>query len=60
VWWVAYPDAGHACSAPPGYAVPIESVHPIAGTVDNLGGTRAGNNAARRDSWRRTLAFLGL
>lgn len=57
---VSYPDAGHACSAPPGYAVPIESVHPVAGTVDTLGGTRAGNNAARRDSWRRTLAFLGL
>jgi hypothetical protein len=35
-------------------------VHPVAGTVDTLGGTRAGNNAARRDSWRRTLAFLGL
>ncbi len=55
---VAYPDAGHACSAPPGYAVPIVSVHPVEGTTDTLGGTRAGNNAARVDFWRRLLALF--
>lgn len=57
---VVYPGAGHACSAPPGYAVPIESVHPVDGTIDTLGGTRAGNNAARRDSWRRLLDLVGV
>ncbi len=57
---VAYPDAGHACSAPPGYAVPIESVHPVDGVTSSLGGTRAGNNAARVDSWRRLRDLLGV
>ena len=57
---VAYPDAGHACSAPPGYAVPIESVHPVDGVVSTLGGTRAGNNAARIDTWRRLRDLLGV
>jgi dienelactone hydrolase len=55
---VAYPDAGHACSAPPGYAVPSTSVHPVDGVTSSLGGTRAGNNAARLDSWRRLLDLL--
>ena len=57
---VAYPDAGHACSAPPGYAVPIESVHPVDGVTSTLGGTREGNNAARIDSWRRLRDLLGV
>lgn len=57
---VAYPDAGHGCSAPPGYAVPIVSVHPVDGFASTLGGTRAGDNAARRDTWRRLLDLLGV
>ena len=35
---VAYPDAGHACSAPPGYAVPSTSVHPVDGVTSSFGG----------------------
>lgn len=57
---ITYPDAGHACSAPPGYAVPIESVHPVTGETDTLGGTLPGNNAARIDSWRRLLDLIGV
>jgi pimeloyl-ACP methyl ester carboxylesterase len=57
---VSYPDAGHACSAPPGYAVPIELVHPVDGSFTSLGGTLAGTNAARRDSWRRLLDLIGV
>jgi hypothetical protein len=57
---VSYPDAGHACSAPPGYAVPIELVHPVDGSCTSLGGTLAGTNAARRDSWRRLLDLIGV
>ncbi len=57
---VAYPDAGHACSAPPGYAVPSSSVHPVDGVTSPLGGTRAGNNAARLDSWHRLLDLIGV
>jgi hypothetical protein len=57
---LTYPDAGHACSAPPGYAVPIESVHPVTGETDTLGGTLPGNNAARIDSWRRLLDLIGV
>jgi pimeloyl-ACP methyl ester carboxylesterase len=57
---ISYPDAGHACSAPPGYAVPIESAHPVTGETDSLGGTLAGNNAARIDSWRRLQDLIGV
>jgi dienelactone hydrolase len=56
---VAYPGAGHGCSAPPGYAVPLAFTHPVIGSFLTLGGTRAGNNAARVDGWRRVLALLG-
>jgi hypothetical protein len=57
---VAYADAGHGCSAPPGYPVPIASVHAVDGVTSTLGGTRAGNNAARVDTWRRLLDLLGV
>jgi dienelactone hydrolase len=56
---VAYPDAGHACSAPPGYAVPIGRADPADGRLF-LGGTREGNQAARRDTWRRLLDLVGV
>jgi dienelactone hydrolase len=49
---VAYPDAGHFCTTPPGFPIMSEDV------VRN-GGTRAGNQAARLDSWRRLRDFVG-
>jgi dienelactone hydrolase len=56
---VAHPDAGHACGAPPGYPVAPGVRHPVDGVYSAFGGTRAGNNAARLDSWHRLLALLG-
>jgi dienelactone hydrolase len=49
---VAYPHAGHFCTTPPGFPLTSEDV------VRN-GGTRAGNQAARLDAWRRILEFVG-
>ena len=49
---VAYPDAGHFCTTPPGFPTTSEDV------VRN-GGSRAGNQAARLDSWRRLRDFVG-
>lgn len=50
---LAYPDAGHAASGPP-----VAPNSPSYGDLDFLGGTPAGNAAARADGWPRTLAFL--
>jgi len=50
---LAYPDAGHACFGPP---VPIDSER--YGSLGDIGGTPAGNNAARAESWAKLLAFL--
>ncbi len=49
---VAYPDAGHFCTTPPGFPLMSEDI------VRN-GGSRAGNQTARLDSWRRLLDFAG-
>ncbi len=49
---VAYPDAGHFCTTPPGFPL-------MAPGVVRGGGSRTGNQAARRDSWRRLLDFVG-
>ena len=49
---VAYPDAGHFCTTPPGFPLMSEDV------VRN-GGSRPGNRAARLDSWRRLLDHVG-
>ena len=49
---VAYPDAGHFCTTPPGFPLPSEDV------VRN-GGTRRGNQLARLDSWRRLREHVG-
>ena len=54
---VSYPDAGHLTGLPPGFAVPAGISHPVDGTYYSFGGTRAGNQAARRDAWRRLVAF---
>ena len=52
------PDAGHAAGAPPGYPVPEGVVAPIDGFSFSFGGTRAGNQTARRDSWRRLIDLV--
>ena len=54
---VAYPDAGHLAGVPPGF--PTRSVRFDDGSVRPFGGTRAGNQAARLDAWRRLLELMG-
>jgi pimeloyl-ACP methyl ester carboxylesterase len=49
---VAYPDAGHFCTTPPGFPV-------LSDAVVRNGGSRHGNQAARLDSWRRLLDHVG-
>lgn len=49
---VAYADAGHAAMLPP------EDGPARNGGYDNLGGTEAGNAAARAGMWKETVAFL--
>ena len=49
---VAYPDAGHFCTTPPGFPLPSDA-------VIRTGGSRAGNDAARLDAWRRLLDHVG-
>ena len=50
---VAFADAGHGATLPPGSGPARESGY------NNLGGTEAGNTAARAGMWRETLAFFG-
>lgn len=50
---LAYPDAGHAAFGPP-----IDPASPAAATIGALGGSVAGNNAARADGWPKVLAAL--
>ncbi len=50
---VAYPDAGHFCTTPPG--LPDDGPR----TCVRNGGSRAGNQAARLDAWRRLREFVG-
>ena len=56
---VAYPDAGHWCAQPPGFPIASAIVHPVDGTHTLIGGSRAGNNTARLDAWRRLLEHVG-
>jgi hypothetical protein len=56
---VAHPDAGHACGAPPGYPISRGIRHPVDDVYSALGGTRAGNQLARRASWRRLIDTVG-
>jgi dienelactone hydrolase len=53
-----YPDAGHVCAGVPGTPVVTEVRHPMTGGHYSFGGTRAGNAAARADSWPQVVAFL--
>jgi dienelactone hydrolase len=55
---LAYPDAGHLACVPPGFPLASRFELP-GGMVRELGGTRAGNHAARLDSWRRLLDHVG-
>ncbi len=48
---IAYPDAGHGAMTPP-------SGDPKMAALDNLGGTAAGNQAARMDMWPRVVKFF--
>jgi hypothetical protein len=50
---LAYRDAGHG-----GHGPPVAAGTPAAERIASLGGTIAGNLAAREDGWPRTLAFL--
>jgi dienelactone hydrolase len=56
---VTYPDAGHLACVPPGFPTVTEIVHPVDGSFSLFGGTRSGNQAARRDAWRRLLELTG-
>ena len=55
---VAYPDAGHFCTTPPGLPDRVGGRDPDA-TCRQIGGSRAGNQAARLDAWRRLLELVG-
>ena len=55
---IAYADAGHLAGTPPGFAVAPSIRHPVDDVVYPFGGSRAGNNTARRDGWRRQVAFV--
>lgn len=50
---LAYPGAGHAA-----FGAPVDANAPGASTIGALGGTVAGNIAARADGWPRILAAL--
>lgn len=50
---LAYPDAGHAAFGPP-----VDPASQPAGTAAPLGGSVAGNRAARIDGWPKVLAAL--
>jgi len=53
-----YSDAGHLCAGVPGTPVVTEVRHPLTNGFYTFGGSRAGNAAARADSWPRVLSFL--
>ena len=55
---IAYAHAGHLAGTPPGFAVAPSIRHPVDDVVYPFGGSRAGNNTARRDGWRRQVAFV--
>ncbi|MFI0966430.1 acyl-CoA thioesterase/BAAT N-terminal domain-containing protein [Streptomyces sp. NPDC021080] len=55
---LVYPDAGHGVGIFPYLPAGIRSVHPVTGRVTDLGGTRAGNAAAREAGWLEVLGLL--
>ena len=48
-----YDDAGHFSFGPP-----VPETNPFYAKLGGLGGSPAGNDAARKDDWPRSLAFL--
>lgn len=48
---IAYPDAGHGAMLP-------AMIYNRNSGMDSMGGTEAGNAAARADAWTQTLAFF--
>jgi dienelactone hydrolase len=50
---LAYPDAGHF-----GFGPPLADDAPGLPSLAAMGGTPEGNNAARKDGWEQTKAFL--
>lgn len=50
---LTYPDAGHAV-----FGVPVNSANPNYKYLGSLGGTAAGNAAARTDGWPKVVTFL--
>jgi dienelactone hydrolase len=53
-----YPDAGHTCTVPAGFPVPLAAVHPVTGGRYAYGGTTVGNAHASASSWHETIEFL--
>ncbi len=54
----SYEDAGHAIGVPHVPTTVTQFVHPVTGTVLELGGTASGNAFASADSWKHLLEFL--
>ncbi|MET7988798.1 acyl-CoA thioesterase/bile acid-CoA:amino acid N-acyltransferase family protein [Streptomyces sp. NPDC005281] len=54
-----YPDAGHGVGTFPYLPSGTRLKQPVTRRVSDLGGTRAGNAAARETGWSRVLALLG-
>ena len=55
---IIYPNAGHGVGTFPFLAAKTQYNHPVTGVHLNVGGTRAGNNAARERGWPKVLALL--
>lgn len=53
-----FPKAGHGVGTFPYLAAGTGQVHPVTGSEMKLGGTRAGNAAAKEAGWRKVLALL--
>ena len=53
-----YQGAGHRVGSFPYLASSTEDTHPITGAVLTLGGSRAANAAAQKQSWPKVLAML--
>lgn len=53
-----YPGAGHTAGGVPGLPAETAIRHPLTGGYYALGGTNAGNAAARQDSWPKVVSFL--
>jgi dienelactone hydrolase len=55
---LTFPEAGHGVGTFPYVPAGVRATNPVIGQVLQLGGTRAGNAAAKAQGWPKTLAFL--